>query len=155
MDRALGLFSCPGIRSERLILISFYTGKKQDSSCLGSLLQNSSRPGIPPVELLPDGIPPEMGFLPKRDSSRKWRWIFFSGRNPVLGGIPFWEESHFGRNPVLGGIPFWEESRFGRNPVSGGIPFPEESRFGRNPLIISQPLTHWGRFLIKQPHKLN
>ena len=28
----------------------------------------------------------------------------------------------FGRNPVLGGIPFWEESRFGRNPILGGIP---------------------------------
>ena len=48
-------------------------------------------------------------------------------KNPVLGGIPFREESHFERNPVSGGIPFREESRFGRyarlSRISmGGVP---------------------------------
>ena len=79
-------------------------------------------PGIPLVELLPkrdssrNGIPPEMGFLPKREG------IFFLGRNTVLGGIPFREESHFGRDP-------------GREEFRGRDPGREEF-LGRNPVFL-------------------
>ena len=127
MDRALGLFSCPGIRSERSILISFSTGENrippaQDPSrrippdrdpSLGTPHQrDSSR----------NGIAPKAGFLPELEGNFFFREEFRFGRNFVSGGIPFWEESCYGRNPVMGGIPFWEESSFGRNPVLGGVP---------------------------------
>ena len=75
------------------------------------------------MELLPkwdsaqNGIPPKTGFIPIQDSSQngippkngiplKTGSKMFFGRNPVSGGIPFWEEFHFGRNSVLGGILF-------------------------------------------------
>ena len=45
-----------------------------------------------------------------------------AGRNPLLGGIPCWEEFH------VGGILCWEESLAGRNSML------EESCAGRNPM---------------------
>ena len=69
------------------------------------------------LELLPGRNPGLERIL--WEESRFWR-------NPVSGGITFQEQSHLwgefsGRNPVLGGIPLREEDRYGRNPVSGGI----------------------------------
>ena len=69
----------------------------------------------------------------------------FFGRNPVSGGIPFWEEFHFGRNSVLGGILFWEESCFGRNSILGGIMLREEIPF-REELSWRSP-SHEGSWL--------
>ena len=77
--------------------------------------------------------------------------VYF-GRNPVLGGIPFWEESRFGRNPFSEGFPFWEkipfqeefhfrrnpvlkEYRFRRNPISGGNLFEDESYLRRKSVL--------------------
>ena len=58
-----------------------------------------------------------------------------------MGAIPLREEYRFGRNPALGGIPFWEEFRgrdpgweefLGRDPggwsFQGGIPLGRSSK---------------------------
>ena len=94
---------------------------------LGFLPRNFSQLGSLLTGTSSKRASPETRFLPKQDSPQNGKEI---GRNPVLEGIPLWEESQFGRNLVLWGIPIWEESQFGRNPVSGGIPFREESKAG-------------------------
>ena len=107
MDRALGLFSCPGIRSG---------------------IWDPSRRTPPRRDSSQNGIPPKTGFLPELEV------IFFPGgipfweescfgRNPVSGGV-LWEESSLGGVPV-GRDPGREEFR-GRNHMGGVL-------YGRNP----------------------
>ena len=103
---------------------------------LGFLPRNFSQLGSLLTGTSSKRASPETRFLPKQDSPQNGKEI---GRNPVLEGIPLWEESQFGRNPVSGGILFCKESQFGRNPVSGGILFCEESQFGRNPNLGGIP----------------
>ena len=95
----------------------------RDSPQTGLLPENSSR----------NGIPPETGFLPKRDSSR-------NGIPPKKNILQFWEESWFGRNPISGGIPGGRSSAGGilggRSSLGGILFFSCVERFKMNLLYL-------------------